>query len=199
MPRDTGTKRGLSMRGIPVLACLFLGVLIPALWGQALQLDDGDLEGFDVDSARNKSVETADKEDTLSFGELEAVTARYDELIDQLKAQLRKVRIELRDLPGRVDAVRTRLKTMEETEEELRWRAFERVVYRWPQPLFEDFEAALEEALDRQAIQQKLILEIRANEEDVRELEDKRNELERDIEQALDLKEEAREAAMREP
>lgn len=152
--------------------------------------------GEETEAGRQREAEPEPRGESVGES-IQAATARYDELIDKLKGQLRQVRIELRKLPQEADRARARLQSMRASEDELRRKAFERVVFRWPQPEYEDFDAALEEALERQAVRDSLVEEIEANERAVARLEAERAELEEDLEQALELKEQARREAIR--
>lgn len=184
------------MRRILFLSLLMAGLQVPDARSQDLELNDRDLQRFE-DSAGDENENPEDLPDVSpAVGPLSETMSRYDELIDRLKAQVRQVRIELRELPLQAQRARSRLSSMRASEEDLRRRAYERVVFRLPHPVYEDFEEALEEALERQAVRKELIEEIRANERAVERLEEERAELTRDLEQALRLKEEAREAAI---
>lgn len=175
---------------------LVSGVLIVGAGAQDLDLDDRDLQRFEASSEGDDETRQDSPEQTDTGSSLPEATARYDQLIDRIKSQLRQVRIELRELPLEVERARSRLSSLRASEDELRRRAYERVVFRLPAPVYEDFDEALDEALERQAIRQGLIEEIEANEVAVRELEQERAALMHDLEQALRLKEEAREAAI---
>jgi Skp family chaperone for outer membrane proteins len=166
-------------------------------FAQDLRLDDRDLAPFEG--------ELAPPDEGLPSGppsrseQRDAVSERYDTLIDRLKEQLRQLRIDLRERPARIADARNRLSSLRSAETDLRVEAYERVVYRLPHPVFEDFDRAVEEALERREIRAALESEILHNEGEIEALEGRLAELQQDLDQALTLKMEAIDEFNRKP
>lgn len=175
---------------VPLLILAGLAFALTA-GAQELTLDDKDLQTFEESGAGSESLPAAE----LKARRLEqdAVSARYDRLIDQLEQDLRKVRIEVRDLPAQAEDRRSRLKSLEDAEDRLRREAFQRVINAYPYPIYEDFDAAIEEALDRRETRESLKAEIAEIEANIDRLESKRRELIHDLNQTISLKQEAME------
>lgn len=192
-PVVRGIGRVLAMIRFLGIACLILGLSFGQSPGQDLTLDDQDLRSFEDPPAAKADVSPPILQPSMETPPV-LDTTRYDRLIDELKAQLRQLRIDLRDRPERIRSRAQRLESLEAAEEELRYQAFEKVVYRWPRPIYEDFDRALEEALERHAIRHALLEEIRAEEREIERLSQQRRELEADLDQAIGLKTEAMEA-----
>lgn len=121
----------------------------------------------------------------------DALSEPYDTLIDRLNEDARRIRIELRERPARVAQARHRLESLLAAEKELRREAYQRVVYRHPHPIFEDFDDAVEEALERREVREALRAEIAENEREIAELEAELEAVRADLDEALRLKTEA--------
>lgn len=174
------------------LVALIAGVATHIASAQELRLDDRDLAPFEDEGPVAVPEADADAADLPSRSEArDAVSARYDRLIDKLNEDLRQIRIELRERPARVAQARNRLESLQGAETDLRYEAYQRVVYRLPHPYFEDFDDAIEEALERRNVRASLEFEIAENEREIAALEGELAELQGDLDEALRLKMEA--------
>lgn len=161
------------------------GLAWPTAGAQDLTLTDRDLERYEEEEP---SSDAGLEEIRTRREEREAAGEPYDETMLALKEQLRNVENELEGLPEKLIDLRSRLATLEASEEDLRREAFTRIVAPYPYSYFEDFDEAINQALERQERRAQLAAEIRETEAIIAGLEAERDGIRNDIKQAYGLK-----------
>jgi predicted nuclease with TOPRIM domain len=170
----------------------WLTAAVAAMAQDDLRLSDRDLEHFEGDSVTPDA-----NEGTLGESrwiEREAVAERYDELIDRLNQEVRQLRNAIREVPPAIEDLRRRLRLLESGEEALRREDFMSIWASYPHLRFEDFDRAIEQALDRHERRESIRDEIRLKQTQLAALEAEREEAMRDLNKALQLREQEMDA-----
>jgi prefoldin subunit 5 len=167
------------------------GIWILAIRGgtaeEEIRLSDQDLEAFEDEAVPNEAEATSPGD--ARWMEREAVSERYDGIIDQLQQELRQIRNVIREVPPEIEALRRRLALLEAGEEPLRREDFSAIWSTYPYLRFEDFDEAIERALERRERREGIRAEIEQKEAELAAMEAERASLLKDLNAALELRE----------